>query len=173
MMLNRHLFLIGMPGCGKSSLGRRVARETGVPFADLDEMISKASGMTVSDFFAAYGEETFRRAETRALAEVTRARPMIVSTGGGIVMREVNRKIMRGWGTILLIDRPLEDILGDIRMEGRPLFRDGGPEKVREVYAQRDPVYRAAADIVLRNDQGYAAAVRALIRLLRDRFDVP
>jgi len=171
-MLDRHLYLIGMPGCGKSSLGRRTARETGLGFADMDEIIAEAAGLTVNDFFSTHGEAAFRRAETGALVSLTRARPMIISTGGGTVLSPVNRKIMRCWGTILLIDRPLEDILGDIKLDRRPLLQDGGLDRVRELYEQREPIYRAAADITLHNNQGYFAAVQKMVRLLRERYGV-
>ena len=167
--MDRHLYLIGMPGCGKSSLGRRTAKETGLPFADTDDLIEEAAGKTVSEIFAEYGEAAFRRAETAMLSELTRSRPMIISTGGGMVVNPVNRKIMRCWGTILLIDRPLEEILGDIRLERRPLLQEGGLERVRELYDQRMPIYRAAADLTLRNDQGYQTAVQTMVRLLRER----
>ena len=169
-MLDRHIFLIGMPGSGKSSLGKRAARETGTRFADMDEMIAAIAGMSVSDFFAAHGEEAFRRAETNLLCGLTRARPMIISTGGGAVLRAENRKIMRCWGSIVWINRPPEDILGDIRMESRPLLREGGADRLRELYAQREPIYRALADVTLKNDQGYMPALNELIRLLRSRY---
>ena len=116
--MEKHLFLIGMQGCGKSSLGKRTAKETGVPFADTDAVVAQSAGGTVNDFFEQYGEEAFRRAETNVLAALTRAKPMIISTGGGTVMNPVNRHIMRTWGTIVLIDRPLEDILADIKRTG-------------------------------------------------------
>ena len=80
-MLNRHLFLIGMQGCGKSSLGKRAARETGTPFVDTDALVVQSAGCSVNDFFDQYGEPVFRQAETNVLAELTRAQPMVVSTG--------------------------------------------------------------------------------------------
>ena len=169
-MLDRHIFLIGMQGCGKSSLGKRVARETGLSFTDTDAMVAGSIGGTVNDFFAQYGEETFRKAETGALALLTRAKPMMISTGGGTVMNPVNRHIMRCWGTIVLIDRPLEEILTDIMLDRRPTLRDGGLEEVERVYRERIPVYRELADIVVRNDQGYHMAVYTLSRLVRERF---
>ena len=168
--MDKHLFLIGMQGCGKSSLGKRTAKETGVPFADTDAMVAQSDGCTVNEFFERYGEETFRRAETNALVALTRARPMIISTGGGTVMNPVNRHIMRAWGTIVLIDRPLEDILGDIKLDRRPDLRPGGLEEVERVYRERIPIYRSLADITLRNDQGYHMALYILTRLVRERM---
>ena len=169
-MPDRHIFLIGMQGCGKSSLGKRVARETGIPFADTDALVAQSAGGTVNDFFERYGEEKFRQAETGALAILTRARPMIISTGGGTVMNPVNRHIMRSWGRIVWIDRPVEEILTDIKLDRRPTLRDGGLAEVERVYRERIPVYRELADIVLKNDQGYHMALYILTRLVRERL---
>ena len=168
-MLDRHIFLIGMQGCGKSSLGKRVARETGLSFMDTDAMVAGSAGGTVNEFFERYGEETFRKAETGALAMLTRAKPMMISTGGGTVMNPVNRHIMRAWGNIVLIDRPLEEILTDIKLDRRPTLRDGGLEEVERVYHERIQVYRDLADITVRNDQGYHMAVYTLTKLVRER----
>ena len=169
-MPERHIFLIGMQGCGKSSLGKRVARETGLAFADTDAIVAASAGCSVNEFFERYGEETFRRAETGALCRLSRAKPMIVSTGGGIILNPVNRHIMRAWGTIVLIDRPLEEILTDIKLDRRPTLRGGGLAEVERVYRERIPVYRGLADITVRNDQGYHMAVYSLVRLIRERF---
>ena len=168
--MEKHLFLIGMQGCGKSSLGKRTAKETGVPFADTDALVAQSAGGTVNEFFEKYGEEKFRRAETNVLAALTYARPMIISTGGGTVMNPENRHIMRSWGTIVLIDRPLEDILGDIKLDRRPDLRPGGLEEVERVYRERIPIYRALADVTLRNDQGYHMALYILTRLVKERM---
>ena len=169
-MPDRHIFLIGMQGCGKSSLGKRVAQETGLSFMDTDAMVAASAGCTVNEFFEKYGEETFRRAETGALSLLTRERPMIISTGGGTIMNPVNRHIMRAWGAIVLIDRPLEEILSDIKLDRRPTLRDGGLAEVERVYNERIGVYRSLADITVRNDQGYHMAVYTLTRLIRERF---
>ena len=169
-MLDRHIFMIGMQGCGKSSLGKRVARETGLSFADTDALVAQSANCTVNEFFDRYGETAFRKAETCVLAMLTRARPMMISTGGGTVMNPENRHIMRSWGTIVLIDRPLADILSDIKLDRRPTLRDGGLTEVERVYRERIPVDRALADHVLKNDRGYHMAVYTLSRLVQERF---
>lgn len=109
-MLNRHVYIIGMPGSGKSSLGRRVASNLGLPFIDTDQRIEQFVGCSTSDIFAHYGEQAFRNAETNMLIELSREQGSIVSTGGGLVLRDVNREIMRNTGVIVLLDRPLEEL---------------------------------------------------------------
>ena len=85
-------------------------------------------------------------------------------------MNPVNRHIMRSWGRIVWIDRPLEDILSDIKLDRRPTLRDGGLAEVERVYNERIGIYRDLADITVRNDQGYHMAVYTLTRLIRERF---
>lgn len=169
-MPDRHIFLIGMQGCGKSSLGKRVARETGIPFADTDQLVAQSANCTVNEFFERYGEDVFRKAETNMLVALTRVRPMMISTGGGTILNPVNRHIMRSWGRIVWIDRPLEEILSDIKLDRRPTLRDGGLAEVERVYRERLPLYRGLADITVRNDQGYHMAVYMLSRLVQERF---
>ena len=101
-MLDRHIFIIGMPGCGKSSLGRKVASTMGLNYVDTDQRIEQAAGCPVTQIFEKYGEPAFRAAETNVLIQLTREPGSLVSTGGGMVMREENRAIMRNHGIILL-----------------------------------------------------------------------
>ena len=169
-MLNRHVFVIGMPGSGKSSLSRKVAGRLGLPYLDVDTKIQQIAGCTVAEFFEKYGEDSFRTAETNMLIELTRQQPMLISTGGGTVMREINRLIMRNHGVILLIDRPLEHILSDIKLDRRPLLAQKGLGEVERLYRERIDTYRACADLVLVNDHDYFESVNAMERLLREHF---
>ncbi len=169
-MIDRQIYLIGMPGSGKSSLGRRAARETGLQFVDLDGWIEERAGMSIPEIFEKYGEDGFRRMETGALAFLTRERPGIIAPGGGAAMNPENRKIMRAWGSILLLDRPPEQILNDLRTEHRPLLQDNPEEKLRELYDLRMPVYREAADVRIPNQGDYQAALSLLIRVLKERY---
>lgn len=171
-MIDRHLFIIGMPGCGKSSLGKRVARELRIPYVDTDQRISDGAGCTVPQLFERYGEQAFRNAETNVLIQLTREQPSLVSTGGGMIMREENRAIMRNHGVILLIDRPLEDILSDIKLDRRPLLAQKGLGEVERLYRERIDVYRGAADAVLMNDQGYYAGLNNFAAIIHRMFDV-
>lgn len=166
-MLERHVFLIGMPGCGKSSLGKKVGNLTRVPYVDTDARITEGIGCSVPDIFAHYGEQAFRNAETNVLIGLTRERGSLVSTGGGMVLRDNNRAIMRNHGVIVLIDRPLEDIMSDIKLDRRPLLAQKGLSEVERLYHERIAIYRSVADIVLDNSHGYHAGVRELESIVR------
>lgn len=166
-MLERHVFLIGMPGCGKSSLGRKVSSMLHIPYVDMDQRISDVVGCTVSDMFERYGEQAFRNAETNTLIQLTRETPSLISTGGGTVLRENNRAIMRNHGVIVLIDRPLEEIMGDIKLDRRPLLAQKGLSEVERLYHERIDIYRSVADFVMDNSNGYHAGLRGLEQIMR------
>ncbi len=171
-MLERHIFIIGMPGSGKSSLGRKVSNILHLPYIDTDQRISEAVGCTIPELFEKYGEQAFRHAETNMLIQLTREQPGIVSTGGGMIMRDVNRQIMRNHGVILLIDRPLEDILSDIKLDRRPMLAQKGLSEVERLYHERIDTYRASADAVLDNSHGYHAGVAGMEKLIRSMFNI-
>ncbi len=171
-MMNRHVFLIGMPGCGKSSLGKRVAANLGLPYVDMDSRIEQIVGCSTTDIFSRYGEQAFRNAETNLLAHLTRETGSIISTGGGTVLRENNREIMRNHGVIVLIDRPLEDIMGDIKLNRRPLLAQKGLPEVERLYHERIDIYRSVADAILDNSYGYYAGLNGLEKLIRTMFNV-
>ena len=166
-MLERHVFLIGMPGCGKSSLGRKVGSMLRVPYVDMDQRISDTVGCSISEMFEHYGEQAFRNAETNTLIQLTREKPSLISTGGGTVLRENNRAIMRNHGVIVLIDRPLEEIMGDIKLDRRPLLAQKGLSEVERLYHERIDIYRSAADFVMDNSNGYHAGLRGLEQIMR------
>lgn len=171
-MLSRHIYLIGMPGSGKSSLGRKVAANLRLPFIDVDQRIQDVFGCTVSEIFAQHGEEAFRTVETNMLIQLTRETPGIISTGGGLVVRPINQTIMKASGVIVLIDRPLEMIKSDIKLDRRPMLAKKGLEGVDELYAQRIDIYRSAADLSIANNGSYYEGVNQLQRLILTRFQL-
>ena len=169
-MLERHVFLIGMPGSGKSSLGRKVAANLKLNYVDMDRRIAEIFGCSTVEIFARWGEAVFRTAEKNLLIQITREEPGLISTGGGTVIQPENREIMRNFGVIVLVDRPLEQILGDIKLDRRPIFAGKGLEDVESLYHQRIATYRASADLVLDNSHGYYAGVSAMEQLLKTNF---
>lgn len=171
-MLTRHIFVIGMPGSGKSSLGRRVANNLHLPYVDMDQRITQSLGCTTQEIFDRYGEQAFRNAETNTLIQLTRIEPSIISTGGGTVLRENNRAIMRNHGVIVLIDRPLEDIMSDIKLDRRPLLAQKGLSEVERLYHERIDIYRSVADAVLDNSHGYHAGMYGMEKLIRTMFSI-
>ena len=165
--MERHIFLIGMPGCGKSSLGKKSASYLGLNYIDTDQRIERTFGMTTSQIFQYYGEQAFRNAETNTLIQLTRETPSLISTGGGTVLRENNRAIMRNHGVIVLIDRPLDEIMGDIKLDRRPLLAEKGLSEVERLYYERIDIYRKIADFVMDNSNGYHAGLRGLEQIMR------
>ncbi|MFH1511810.1 MAG: shikimate kinase [Bacillota bacterium] len=165
--MERHIFLVGMPGSGKSALGRRVALELQTPYLDTDAYLSEITGMSTAQIYESFGEEAFRDGETNLLRKLINATPGIISTGGGTALREENQRIMRAQGYIVLIDRPIDDILVDIRAEKRPLLAQKGRDEIERIYDERIPIYRKIADIVLDNGSGFHNGLAALAGIAR------
>ena len=168
MKLKEHIFLIGMAGSGKTSLGQRLANNAGVGFFDTDQRINEAMGMTVNEIYDSIGQIFFRNAETAALIEMTYMPPSIISTGEGTVLNNDNIAIMRNHGIILFIDRPLDQILSDIKMDRRPTLRGGSHDDVIEQYTERIGFYRSAADYRFDNSHGFVQGVAGITALIEE-----
>jgi shikimate kinase len=136
-------------GAGKSSVGRTLARLTGLPRFDTDEMVATQFGLTISEIFETHGEEKFRDAETDALRELSGKGVAIVVTGGGIVLRPGNVELLRGLGTIVHLRADDATLFKRIsRRTTRPLLRTENPRTtVTELLRARSPLYGSAADV--------------------------
>ncbi|NUN61405.1 MAG: shikimate kinase [Burkholderiaceae bacterium] len=144
--------LVGMPGSGKSTVGRQLAHRLGVAFVDLDHRLEQVMGTTIRSYFETEGEERFRDLEARVLAEVAQQPGgLVLSTGGGAVLRPENREVLRRLGTVLYLRASPEEIYKRVKHDKtRPLLQGGNPlEKLRELYAQRDRLYRETAHFVI------------------------
>ena len=162
--MNKHLVLIGMMGCGKSTLGSLLSAELNAPLIDLDAEIERFEGRTIPNIFAASGDAGFRVCETAALRHALSGKPAVIATGGGIVTREENILLMRENALVVWLCRPLEEILTTVEQDGRPNLAGDKEERMRTLYAQREPLYRRAAHIAFDNRMPPGDAVRLLAR---------
>lgn len=152
--LNEHLFLIGFMGVGKTSTSRALSHQLGVREIDTDAMIVEQEGMPISDIFQKKGEEGFRQIETALLDQIAQMPPCIVSCGGGMVLREENVAKMKKQGKILCLSAKPETIYEHVKdSTHRPLLNGNMKvEFIAEMMAQREPHYRAAADLEVVTD---------------------
>ncbi len=144
-----NIILIGMPGCGKTTLGRMLAERLGRTFVDADVYLEEREGKTIPELFAV-SEDCFRDAEERTVKALSEMEGLVIATGGGVVKREGNIRNLKRSGKIYFIDRSPEDIAGDVEVGTRPLLADG-PAKVFTLYEERIALYRAAADVIVGN----------------------
>ena len=167
-MVNMHIFLVGMAGAGKTSLGRRLATNLNIPFIDTDQRVSEIMGMSVIEIFQSFGEAFFRNAESGVLMELVGKPPCVVSTGGGLPTVQENVQLMQNLGVIIHVDRPLDQILSDIKMERRPTLAGGSHENVIDQYNERIGYYRACADYRLDNSHGFAVGLQTLTQMIEN-----
>ena len=145
------LALVGMPGSGKSTVGRQLARKLGVGFVDCDQVIEMRIGGTIKDFFASQGEAAFRDLETQVIDDMTRTACGVLATGGGAVLREANRQLLRERTHVIYLRVQPEEIYRRLRHDKqRPLLQVDDPkQKIMQLFEERDPHYQAAAHFVI------------------------
>ena len=146
-----NIVLCGFMGCGKSTVGKNIARKTGKKFLDMDSYIEKKAGMTVSEIFDKYGESAFRDMEHEACKELSEMKDLIIASGGGAFTFERNVEVFKGKDTIVLLDVPLGVIKYRLRNDKtRPLLQRPDKDKaMQELYEKRLPLYKSAADIIV------------------------
>lgn len=149
-----NIILCGFMGCGKTTVGRNLARKTGRRFVDMDRYIEEKAGMTVSEIFRERGEEGFREMEHAACRELAEMRNLVIAAGGGALTFPRNVEVFRGKDTVVLLDVPLRVIRYRLRNDKkRPLLQRPDKDKVMsELYQKRLPQYRAAADITIKGE---------------------
>lgn len=155
-ILNRNIFLIGLMGAGKTTIGKRLACELALPFYDSDHVICEKTGVSIPTIFELEGEEGFRNREACVISELTSGQGMVLATGGGAVLREENRKHLRERGLVIYLHATPDILLERTRCDkNRPLLQVENPlVKLQELYEVRDPVYRSLAHIVIEGDDG-------------------
>ena len=163
--MEKDWILIGMPGCGKSTLGKGLAKRLGCEFLDLDTAIEQETGKTIPQIFEEEGEAGFRRAETQVFQKAV-GFGRVLATGGGIVTQKENRSIAKD-GVVIFLDRPLADIMGDVKTDTRPLLAQG-KERLIRLYEERYPLYQDWADVHIINTGSLTEALDKIIREVKE-----
>ncbi len=163
--------LVGMPGSGKSTVGRYLSRQLGWRFADSDVEIERELGESIRSYFEKAGEDSFRALETEVLGGLLERPSMVLATGGGAVLREANRKLLREKAKVVYLRATPEDLARRLRHDTqRPLLQGGDPlRKLRDLFQVRDPLYREVANFTI--DTG-RSSVPTLVNLLSMQLEM-
>ncbi len=166
-----NIFLVGLMGAGKSTIGRQLARELGKQFRDSDSEIEKRTGVSIDVIFDIEGEQGFRRRETRMLQELVEERGIVLATGGGAILASENRQLLRDNGLIIYLKASAEHLAGRVKLDRRrPLLQTGDKlAKIRELMTQREPVYQQLADMVVEtNNRSIPRVVREISKMIKE-----
>ena len=168
-----NVYLVGMMGAGKTTVGRLLARRLRLRFVDSDQEVESRCGVKVPVIFELEGEAGFRSREVQTLAELTALEGIVLATGGGAVLNAATRERLAAGGTVVYLRAKPEDLYRRVRHDlNRPLLATGAPlERLRELYAERDPLYLEIADVVVETGaQSVQALARGLLEKLEERW---
>ncbi len=159
------LFLIGLPGSGKSTVGRNLARRLDVPFLDVDSAVEERIGCSIREYFEHVGEDGFRNVEEAVLDELTQSHPGVLATGGGAVLRPANRSRLRERGHVVYLRSSPAEVFRRVQNDrNRPLLQVDDPmARLRDLFEQRDPLYRETAHFVVETGRPSVARLAGLI----------
>lgn len=158
-----NIILIGMPGCGKTSVGKELSMQLGRSFVDADAALVALAGREIADIFACDGEDAFRELETKTLEQLGRQSGLVIATGGGCVTKGRNYPLLHQNGTIFWLKREISAL----PVDGRPLSQANKPS---ELYRQRKTLYEAFADHCIENNGGIDTAVHQILRILEENL---
>lgn len=166
MANNQNIFLIGLMGAGKTTIGRQLASELSLEFFDSDHEVEKRTGVTITHIFDIEGEAGFRKRETAMLDELTEKKGIVLATGGGAILKPENRQFLMSRGTTIYLYANIDTLLERTSKDrNRPLLQTEDPHaKLEELLDIRDPLYRETADIII--DTGKDSVRLALKEIL-------
>lgn len=159
--------LVSMPGGGKSTIGRQLAKRMGRSFVDSDAEIERELGVSIRAFFESHGEAAFREIESRLIDELTCRESIVLATGGGAVLRDENRACLRSRCRVVYLHALPEELYRRLRHDTqRPLLQVPDPlSRLRDLYAQRDPLYRGVSDFTVETGRPSMASVVNMIMM--------
>ena len=169
--VTKNIVLVGLMGCGKTTVGRRLARRLGLEFVDSDHEIERAADMSVSDIFSSFGEEEFRAGERRVIARLLTGKPKIIATGGGAFIDDETRSLIKKGSLSIWLDADIDILVERTgRRDTRPLLRGGNPEEIlRRLAKERAPFYAQANLKVQSGDGPHEDVVRNIVNKLARR----
>ena len=162
----QNIVLIGMPSCGKTSLGKRLSKKIGYDFVDIDQEIVKKAEMSIPDIFKYYGEDKFREIETEVCIELSKRNHTVISCGGGIIKKEINMKALALNGFIIYIKRSVNQLLVG---KGRPLSTD--KDALYKMANERDPLYIKYSDISVDNKGNFSVTLNKLVEVVNENIN--
>lgn len=168
----RSLVLVGIMGCGKSTVGRRLASRLDIPFVDADQEIERAANMTIAEIFSTHGEAEFRRGEERVIARLLREGPQVLATGGGAFMNEATRRAVADNGLSVWLKADFDTVMERVRKKStRPLLQNPDPEgTMKALMDKRYPVYATADLTVLSRDVPHEVVVEDIVEALKSKL---
>ena len=157
--------LIGLPGSGKSTVGRQLARRLQLPFSDSDHVIEQQLGCSIREYFEREGEERFRDVEESVIDQLTQVGSGVLSTGGGVVLRQANRLRLRQHGQVVYLNSSPDELFRRLRHDvNRPLLQVADPlNRLRDLHTLRDPLYRETAHFVVDTGRPSVATLVGMI----------
>ncbi|MBC2578394.1 shikimate dehydrogenase [Peptostreptococcus russellii] len=161
---NEKIYLVGLPGSGKSTFGKMLSDSLGYNFVDLDDYIEKKENMKINDIFRLYGEVKFRELESQALRDLESFNKIVIATGGGSILRKENRELLKKHSKVFFIDRSCENILKDLKIENRPLLKDSS-NRIFSLYNERKSFYEEVSDYVLDNSSSLEVLLEKTLKL--------
>lgn len=175
-MTQRSVALVGLPGSGKSTVGRQLARRLAIPFFDSDHVIEQRLGCSIREFFEREGEDRFRDIEQGVIDELTQGAQCVLSTGGGSVLRSLNRQHLHERGRVVYLRSTPEEVFRRVRHDrNRPLLQVADPmQRLRDLYTVRDPLYRETAHFVIETGRpSVSTLVNMIVMQLELAGDAP
>jgi shikimate kinase len=168
MNLHSNVFLVGPMGAGKTAVGRELARQLGCEFLDSDAELERRTGVDIPFIFEKEGEAGFRRREIQVIEDLSARRHVVLATGGGAVLAAENRQALASRGTVIYLEASVkQQLLRTRHGDNRPLLQTADPKgRLKALMAQRDPLYREVADLVVATDGRKVRQVAAEIRSL-------